>query len=61
MGEKKKGLVLGFNRSIKFEFCGSKISSNTGLLLYRELDERLRLTEDAATSLQEIRTGKNTI
>jgi hypothetical protein len=60
MGEKKKGLVLGFNRSIKFEFCGSKISSNAGLFLYRELDEKLQLTEGAAASLKEMRSGKNT-
>jgi hypothetical protein len=59
MGEKEKSLLLGFNQAIKFKFCGSTISSNAGLFLYRELDERLKLTEDAASNLLEIRTGSN--
>ena len=59
MGEKKKRLLLEFNQAIKFKFCGSAISSNAGLFLYRELYEKLKLTEDAAANLLEIRTGSN--
>jgi hypothetical protein len=59
MGEEKKGLFLSFNQAIKFKFCGSTISSNAGLFLYRELDEQLKLTEDAATNLLDVRTGLN--
>ena len=59
MGEDKKRLFLGFNQTIKFKFCSSTISSNAGLFLYRELDEQLRLTEDAAVNLIDIRSGSN--
>ena len=50
---------MGFNQAIKFKFCGSTISSNADLFLYRELNERLKLTEAAAADLLEIRTGSN--
>jgi len=59
MGEREKRLSLGFNQAIKFKFCGSTISSNAGLFLCRELDEQLRLTEDAAVNLIDIRAGSN--
>ncbi len=32
---------LGFDRRVRLEFHGSKISSDGGLLLFRELDEVL--------------------
>jgi len=59
MGEREKRLFLGFNQAIKFKFCGSTISSNAGLFLYRELDEQLKLTEGVAAKLIDIRSGSN--
>ena len=47
-GADKTGDVrLGFDRRVRLEFHGSKISSNGGLLLFRELDEVLGLHDIA--------------
>ena len=50
---------LGFDSRVRLEFHGSKISSDGGLLLFRELDETLGLNDLAGRSLQDTRTGKN--
>jgi Transposase DDE domain group 1 len=61
MGEAKPGpLRLGFDRRLKLEFHGSEISSDGGLLPYRELDEALGLSTLAGDALSEARRGKNT-
>jgi len=61
MGERKRGpLRVEFDREIKLEFHGAKVSSDGGLLIYRELDEALGLTDLAETMLSELRVGKNT-
>ena len=61
MGEAKPGpLRLGFDRRLKLEFHGSQISSDGGLLTYRELDEVLGLSDLAGEALSEVRRGKNT-
>ena len=49
-----------FDRRIKVEFHGARITSDGGLLAYRELDDTLRLTEIAITKLLDGRRGKNT-
>jgi hypothetical protein len=60
MGEEKnEGLRLDFDQRIRVQFLGSKITSDAGLLAYRELDERLGLTSMAAGYLTDTRTGKN--
>jgi hypothetical protein len=43
MGQARKdALRLHFNRRVKVEFHGTKVTSDAGLLAYRELDEALR-------------------
>jgi hypothetical protein len=40
MGEARTdALRLGFDRAIKLEFHGARVSSDTGLFPYRDLDE----------------------
>jgi hypothetical protein len=60
MGEADSGpLRLQFDRSVKLAFQGSSISSDGGLLMHRELDDALGLTDMAAELLADPRTGKN--
>src|SRR5688572_21008160 len=49
-----------FDRRIKLEFHGARITSDGGLLAYRELDDALGLTDIAITQLLDGRRGKNT-
>src|ERR1039457_192074 len=61
MGEKENGpFQLSFNASLKIDFQGSRITSDGGLLLVRELDERLGFGEIIAQHLTDSRRGKNT-
>jgi len=52
-------LRLDFDRRLKLEFHGSVITSDAGLLPYRELDDAVGLTHTAADALAETRTGRN--
>ena len=52
-------LRLGFGSRLKLGFCGSKVTSDTGLLAYRELDEALKLTQMGEEVLTDSRLGAN--
>jgi len=60
MGEAgKDALRVGFDRAIKLEFHGARVSSDAGLFPYRDLDDAARLTESGAIELFDFRTGTN--
>src|SRR5262245_63512970 len=49
-----------FDRRLRLEFHGASVTSDAGLLAYRELDDALQLTDTAANVLHDTRTGRNT-
>src|SRR6516164_3526990 len=59
MGEKQnQPFQLSFNNSLKVDFQGSRVTSDGGLVLVRELDERFRFGALIARHLADSR-GKN--
>ncbi len=52
-------LRLDFDRRLMLQFRGSVITSDAGLLPYRELDDAVGLTETGADTLADARTEKN--
>jgi len=60
MGEAgKDALRVDFDRAVKLEFHGARVSSDAGLFPYRDLDEAAGLTKSVATDLFDFRTGAN--
>ncbi len=49
-----------FDRRLRLRFFGATVTSDAGLLAYRELDDALDLTRTAAGELEDHRTGQNT-
>ncbi len=61
MGDCQKcDLRVDFDRTVRLTFVGSKVTSDAGLLAYRELDEALGLTATVGKRLEDSRTGRNT-
>ena len=50
---------LNFDRHLKLEFHGSSVTSDAGLLPFRELDDVLGLMVIAGQTLADARTGRN--
>ena len=50
MGEARRdALRVGFDRAVKLEFHGARVSSDAGLFPYRDLDDAAQLTESAGS------------
>ena len=59
MGEKQnQPFQLSFNGSLKVDFQGSRVTSDGGLILVRELDERWGLGDLIAHYLTDSRRGR---
>src|SRR6266849_10684009 len=60
MGETgKRPFQLSFNSSLRVEFQGARVTSDGGLILVRELDERLGLSALMERHLADSRQGRN--
>jgi len=60
VGDAEAGPIrLSFNPQLRVEFCGATVTSDAGLLLPRELDERLGLNALIERHLTDPRTGHN--
>ena len=61
MGEaRKEALRVDFDSQIKLEFHGAAVTSDAGLVAYRELDEALGVTRMADDMFRDPRRGKHT-
>jgi hypothetical protein len=61
VGEKQnKSFQLCFNGLLKVDFQGSRVTSDGGLILVRELDEHLGLSQLIEQHLTDSRRGNNT-
>ena len=61
MGEtKNRPFQFSFSSSLKVDFQGSRVTSDAGLLVVRELDERLGLSQLISDNLTDARRGRNT-
>jgi hypothetical protein len=60
MGDcQNEDLRVSFDSRLKLKFLGSQVTTDAGLLAYRELDETLGLTGMAQHALQDSRVGSN--
>ena len=60
-GESEKEVLRpDFNRSIMMDFQGAKLSSDTGFLLMRELDQRYNVIAPIADVMEDTRSVSHT-
>jgi Transposase DDE domain group 1 len=60
-GESQKEVLRpDFNRSIMIDFQGATISSDTGFILLREIDERFRIIDPMKDCLEDLRSPAHT-
>ncbi len=52
---------VDFDPRVRLEFRGTLLSSDGGLLVMRELDDALGLSDLASAALRDNRRGKNTV
>ncbi len=53
------GLQVAFEGSLRLEFHGAKVTSDAGLLAYRDLDEALGVFDSVPSVFHDSRTGRN--
>lgn len=56
----KEGIRPDFNRAIMIDFLGAAISSDTGFILLREIDERFRIIDPMQGCLEDLRSPAHT-
>ena len=54
-----ESMKVGFDAGIKLEFHGAKVTSDGGLLAYRDLDDALELFDSISEYFTDKRTGRN--
>jgi hypothetical protein len=60
-GESRKEVIRpDFNRAIMIDFQGASISSDTGFILLREVDERFRIIDPMKDCLEDLRSPAHT-
>ena len=56
----ERGDRVDFDRRVRLEFRGTQLGSDGGLLVMREMDDALGLSDLASGALSDNRRGKNT-
>ena len=59
MNPQGEALKVGFDGNLRLEFHGARVTSDAGLLAYRDLDEALGLFDLASKVLNDTRSGRN--
>ena len=52
-------MKVGFDGGIRLEFHGAKVTTDSGLLAYRDLDDALGLFDSVSANFHDNRTGRN--
>ncbi len=61
VGDKKRGTIRpDFDRSISIDFQGAKITSDTGFLVMREIDQRFNILSEATSQIDDPRSARHT-